>query len=750
MESTDSHDRPPERAPSGLSRDRRQAGPPRASYSQGTFLNWRRRASCQVAVARATLWPRLVPVTCSDFVIRRVQWYNRGVESRSGRVGWLLVIAVVVVSTLVRFWAALAVEAPWIFPDETIYALLGRSLWRSDSLSLLGGNTGGYSLLYPAVVGAPLSVLGPSTGLAVTQLAQALAMSSVAVVVFAWGRRVTGDMWAFVAAVLTVLIPGLAYAGLLMTEAMFYPVVTLSLWALWGVLVEPTLVRQGWFVLATALAVLTRVQALALLPAAILAIVLFGAFRRDLGILRRSAPLLGGLIAIGVTIVGIRIFAGDLGGVVGVYDAATGGYELGAAASDVLWHAGGLFVLVAGVPLIALGILIVECVRGREPENVAALVATALAFTVISVVEVGIFASQWVGQIAERNLITVAPPLFLVLTLWLARGAPRPQPATSVIALAVAVPAILLPVARFATQEAALNAISLIPLWRLREATSLGVLQVAFALVVGIVVTTAVFVPRRARIVLAGVVAAALASGSIVSSREIQQLARADRTWVFATTQPRWIDEIADGPVTYIHAATAFPKALWQTLYWNERIDQVLQFDGTPSVSPVPTQPVAVRVGGLLLDKTGKRMQPRYVAASSNIILAGTELASYRSATDMPGMTLWRADAPLTVRWITSGVQYNGDISGTARVRVPGCAPGHLSLTLLGKSGVPVQISVDGRRILSVAPAANSAWSGEVPAPADADGTDVCVFDIESPGLIGSTRIEYVRDSPPR
>ena len=32
--------------------------------------------------------------------------------------------------------------------------------------------------------------------------------------------------------------------------------------------------------------------------------------------------------------------------------------------------------------------------------------------------------------------------------------------------------------------------------------------------------------------------------------------------------------------------------------------------------------------------------------------------------------------------------------------------PGHLSLTLLGKSGVPVQISVDGRRIFSVAPAA--------------------------------------------
>ena len=81
-----------------------------------------------------------------------------------------------------------------------------------------------------------------------------------------------------------------------------------------------------------------------------------------------------------------------------------------------------------------------------------------------------------------------------------------------------------------------------------------------------------------------------------------------------------------------------------------------------------------MRVGGLLLDTTGKRMQPRYVVAPSNIVLAGTELASYGPATDMPGMTLWRADAPLSLRWITSGVQHNGDIGGTARVQVPGCA----------------------------------------------------------------------------
>ena len=34
-------------------------------------------------------------------------------------------------------------EAPWIFPDEVTYALLGRSLWDPGSLSLLGDAMGG-------------------------------------------------------------------------------------------------------------------------------------------------------------------------------------------------------------------------------------------------------------------------------------------------------------------------------------------------------------------------------------------------------------------------------------------------------------------------------------------------------------------------------------------------------------------------------------------------------------------------------
>jgi len=37
--------------------------------------------------------------------------------------------------------------------------------------------------------------------------------------------------WAYAAAVLTLVMPGLAYSGLLMTEAAFLPITVLAAWA---------------------------------------------------------------------------------------------------------------------------------------------------------------------------------------------------------------------------------------------------------------------------------------------------------------------------------------------------------------------------------------------------------------------------------------------------------------------------------------------------------------------------------------
>ena len=74
-----------------------------------------------------------------------------------------------------------------------------------------------------------------------------------------------------------------------------------------------------------------------------------------------------------------------------------------------------------------------------------ALVAVTVSASVWLTLQVGVFASRYVGQLAERDLIAAAPPLLACFVVWLSRGMPRPQPATWIIAALAALPALLLP-----------------------------------------------------------------------------------------------------------------------------------------------------------------------------------------------------------------------------------------------------------------------------------------------------------------
>ena len=215
----------------------------------------------------------------------------------SGRREWLALGALVLVSTAFRAWAAVSVPVPWITPDEMVYGLLGRSLYLHGSLEILGGQTPFYSLLVPALVGFPLSVFGLATGLDVLQGLQALVMSLAAVPVYLWGRSLVSRGWALVAAALTVAVPGLTYAGLMMSEVLFYPLLVLAAWALAEAIARPTRLTQGLLVVAVLAVCATRVQAIVLLPVALTAAVVDGWLARSWASLRRlwpAAAVLGG------------------------------------------------------------------------------------------------------------------------------------------------------------------------------------------------------------------------------------------------------------------------------------------------------------------------------------------------------------------------------------------------------------------------------------------------------------------------
>src|SRR5687767_8509374 len=311
----------------------------------------------------------------------------------------LALAGLVVVSTAVRFALSSGVDAPWIAPDEQLYGLLGRSLVAGDGLSVLGERIPYYSLIYPLLVGLPFVWTGLEDGVRTVQLLQALAMSLTAVPVFVWTRPLAGARWAFAAAGLSVLIPGLVYSGLFMSEALYYLVATLAVWALASCLERPTFVRQGCLLGAVALAFGTRLQAVGLAGTILLALGLVAVAERSLAPFRRLLLTIGVLGAGAALWVAARVRAGGFGELLGAYAplGEADEYSLGDIAQSLAWQTGAVALITVAVPLIALGILAWEMLRGREDDSrVRALVASALAYALVTLVVVGAFASRFV------------------------------------------------------------------------------------------------------------------------------------------------------------------------------------------------------------------------------------------------------------------------------------------------------------------------------------------------------------------
>jgi len=372
---------------------------------------------------------------------------------------------------------------------------------------------------------------------------------------------------------------------------------------------------------------------------------------------------------------------------------------------------------------------------------------TALAYLAVTVVEVGAFASRFVEHITERQLLSVAPPVFVAFAVWLRRGAPRPQPLTSLVAIAVAASAVLLPIERITTRAAAADALSTVPLERLRHQVSEATFESLYAVIAALVLLLAVIVPRRATPLLAGLVACALAAGSIVASQEVRHRARTERASTFADAPRDWIDASGARDVALLVTGDRYWPSTWHQLFWNMSVTNVVRLQSAESPGVVPQQVVGLRADGMLVDASGGTVDAPELVAPSTVILDGGELVTAVASSDQPGMSLWRLDGPARIRQRIVGLRPNGDLYGgeSARIEVFACGPGELQLTLLGKQGLPTWIGSQRKILAERAIPPNGVWRVAVPAPASADGSGRCVFELGSDGLVGSTRIEFVR-----
>lgn len=641
--------------------------------------------------------------------------------------GWTVLGLLVGASIAGRALAGLRIDGLWIAPDEMIWGELGRSLWQDGELRVFGEETPFFGLVYPALVGGPLT-LG---GLAALKVVQAVVMSLAAVPVFLWGRRLAGERWALVAAGLTLAVPGLLYTGLLMSEVAFYPAVALAAWAIAAALERPTPLRQALLVGALVLAAATRLQALVLPLALLSAAVVHGFLIRDARRPLRLWPSFAALVVLAAAWVAAR----GLGGALGAYS-VTGerSYSPGEVARFALYHLGDVAVLTALFPLCALALLLL--VRDRS-EPLAAYLATAVSLVVWSTVQVGAFASEYVGRLAERTLLPLAPVLFVGFAAWLSRGGPRPRLRTAAVALGALALLLVLPLRDLVVQPAVPDAFTLVPLLWLRERLADGTFELAVWAAAAAALALFSLLPRRALLVLPALAVGFLVFASFAATREVQQRVAFDQRNLLGGERD-WVDAAADGPVAYLVVGRQNPNLGWHQLFWNEGIRAVYALGAFQEGLP-PHQNVFARDDGRL------GISEELVVAPTSVRLVGAELASIaiREYEDI-GLTLWRVEPPARVSSMRFGVRAEGDMHEPGRLTAYDCQGGRLELTLLPKASTRVELRVNRVTVQVLDDIAGLEFVQAVVEPPP--GAEVCFFEVVPDSLLGSTRFEFVRD----
>ncbi len=658
---------------------------------------------------------------------------------------WTACALLVALGAAARAVAAQGVAAPWIAPDEPTYGMLGRSLWETGRFLLLGAAAPFYGVVYPALAGLPLTLFAGETGVRALQVVQAVVMSATALVVFAWGRTFVPPRLALLAAALAAALPSLAYSGLIMTEAAYYPVGTLALLALARSLERPSLERQAVAVTAILCASLTRLQGLVLLPVLFTAVALAAVLERRARVVRRYGPTLTLIAGASVILLAFHV-AGRSGEALGAYTTtADTSYRLGPTLTWTVWHVGVLFLLVGGVPLLATATLGAQgLLAGERDPRVRALLAVSLAYAAWSLLQVGAFSSRFTAVLEERYLLTVAPPLFLCFAVWLHRGAPRPPRAAAAALVVVLAPVAALPARRLSDPNLEPNAFTALAFLHLREWSSAGWVRAAWLAGAALVALAFALVPRRTVAALPAGVLALLVAASVLAHADVRRFSNDLRRQLVGDAPPDWIDRSARGRVAYVYAGSAYWNGVWLTAFWNRRIDRVVALPVPVVGSLPPHEGVSPRFDGRLFSAEAHEVDDPYVVAPAGLSFAGTPVRTVRTTTDLSGLTLWRVEPPLRMTtWIT-GLQPNGDVVGSARVDVFDCARGRLELTLLGKTDAPVRLLVDGLLRRTVFLPSGGARTVALPTPAYARGGTRCSFGIEAP-LVGTTRIAFVR-----
>ncbi len=608
---------------------------------------------------------------------------------------WLT--GLIALSFVLRVVASLGHVAPRLFPDEYIYATLGRSLGHG-SLTIRGESAGFPALLEP-LAAAPLWLVAGDDlelGYRLVQGMHALVVSLPAIPVYLLARRLAlSNRMALACAALTLALPALALAPFVMADAFALPFAIGAVAAGTAALDRPGWKPQMLFLTLAGLATLARVQYV-VLPLALLAA---GLLVSRWNVRRAARDLRPTLIALSAVAMA-AVLAGP-GRALGYYEGITGltidvsgiGRWL---ASDAL-----LLAYAAGwviVPLALVGLVLgIARPRTRPEHAFAALVGV---FSVLVLLEAAIYAANGAERFQERYLIALLPlvPLLAVL------GARRLEDRAGRIAVATVsglllLAAALVPLTGFAALTGKQDSPTLWAVAELTDHIGDGSAALVLALAAGglaVLAGAAAVKPRAAAPVTLALSGAVLVALGFAAVR--YDVTQSERTKLsFGDPEQSWVDDAGVGDVAVLQTPYSSRVQISSQLFWNSSLVEILQMKDSSGVDAYGSTAVETDAKGRIVADGEVVTRPLLVEEYA----AWAELEEARLVRRTVNAALWVPRGTPRLSLLLAGRYFDGMLSAGSSITVwpgrEGRRVATLELPLSLPDGVPAtEISVTG------------------------------------------------------
>ena len=532
---------------------------------------------------------------------------------------WFWVAGIVVASFCGRLIAAAGRPVPHYLPDEYIYPSLARSFAEHGRPLIRGVGVHFPALLDPLVT-APVWLVthDPVRAYGITQGLHAVFVSLAAIPAYLLAKRLGVASWLAVAvAALAVAVPDGVYASSMLADPLAYPLVLASIYLGVCLVERSTLGLQVAFALASALAVLARVQ-YAVVPLAVLGAELVADRFRVLVSLRRT------WLALVLLAAPPAVLLAALGSqrVLGVYSHGDHALHPGslvhwvAREAMLLAYASG-WVLVPGA-LAALALSLVRPIRRAE----LAFAVTTVLLGAALLLEAAQIADTDSQRFQERYLFALVPLLAVAFGLYVKRGLPWRVP-VGLCSAALLLLAARVPLSGYAAAHNKDDSPTLWAVLRFEALVSVGNGALAVALVaaaLSAIAALAAFRKLPAAVAVLGALAACCALSAAASSYDHLSSTSLRHS---LNQDLRWVDHAHLGSVDLLAPPGARREQSWEQLFWNTSVKRLLVL-GSPPLDQFDTKFVRVAPDGrILVDGRADRRPLLVQTYASTVQLTG-------------------------------------------------------------------------------------------------------------------------------